>query len=44
LFIAYNPSKEEYCGKFNDYIPSLPRAIEVHGIQPNEERIKECQY
>jgi hypothetical protein len=25
LVIVYNPSKEEYCGEFNDYIPSLPR-------------------
>jgi hypothetical protein len=24
LVAAYNPSKEEYCGEFNNYIPSLP--------------------
>jgi hypothetical protein len=24
LEVAYDPSKDEYCGEFNDYIPSLP--------------------
>jgi hypothetical protein len=25
LVVAYEPSKDKYCGEFNDYIPSLPR-------------------
>ena len=44
LFVmAYDPSKWEYCGKFNEYIKPPKsdkleeRAMEVHGIQPNQE-------
>jgi hypothetical protein len=47
LVIAYDPSKEEYCGEFNEYVQPPKNAkwekgMEVHGIRPNEERIKEC--
>ena len=44
--IAYDPSKEEYCGEFNEYVQPPKNAkwekgaMEVHGIRPNQERIK----
>jgi hypothetical protein len=43
LVVAYDSSKPEYCGKFNEYIQPPKsdkleeRAMEVHGIQPNQE-------
>jgi Exonuclease len=46
LVVAYDPSKGEYCGEFNKYVRPLKNAkwekgtMEVHGIHPNQERIK----
>jgi hypothetical protein len=43
LVVAYDPSKREYCGEFNECIQPPKnakweeRAMEVHGIQPHQE-------
>jgi hypothetical protein len=43
--VAYNPSQGEYCGEFNEYIQPPKnakwdeRAMQAHGIRPNQERI-----
>jgi hypothetical protein len=44
--VAYDPSKQEYCGKLNKYVQPPKNAkweegaMEVHGIRLNQERIK----
>jgi hypothetical protein len=43
LVVAYDPSKQEYCGEFIECIQPPKsakweeRAMEAHGIQPNQE-------
>jgi inhibitor of KinA sporulation pathway (predicted exonuclease) len=45
--IVYAPTKEKYCGKFDEYVQPPKNvklekgaSMEVHGIQPNQERMK----